>query len=401
MLRMAPLYRAAARAMRDWTLTAHCRFCSTSRKQEFNHTPSVKLIESDLFMKSTQIKPGAIAMLLTTLSIAAAQAQPSSSAAPENGPYRVTQTFRVGGEGGWDYLTVDAEHKLLYVPRSTHTMVLDARTGKTVADIPGQKRNHGVAIVASAGRGFITDGEDGSVTVFDLKNHSALGKVKTAEDADGVIYDPASGKVLVVCGDAGVMIPISPSLDLVTGKADAAVELGGKPEFLAADEQGKAYINLVDKDQVAVVDTRTMKVINKWATTPGGSPVGMAMDIARRHLFIGCRKPQKLIVMNADDGKVLADLPIGAGVDATKFDGDIFASCGDGTLTVARETSPGTFQIVQTVKTPRGARTMGIDPATHTLYLPTAEFEPASEGQRRPRSKPDSFMIVVVSRAGA
>jgi hypothetical protein len=315
----------------------------------------------------------------------------------ETRSYHVSQTFHVGGEGGWDYLTVDPEHKILFVPRSTHTLVLDANSGKTVADIPGQKRNHGVAIVASAGRGFITDGEDGSVTVFDLKTYSVLGKVKTADDSDGVIYDPASGKVLVVCGDAGVMIPISPDLDPATGKADTAVELGGKPEFLAADGQGKAYINLVDKDQVAVVDTKAMKVLNKWPTTPGGSPVGMSMDVGRHRLFIGCRKPQKLIVMNADDGKVLADLAIGAGVDATKFDGDAFASCGDSTLTVAREATAGKFQVVQTVQTPRGARTMGIDPTTHTLFLPTAEFEPPAAGQTRPRPKPGSFMIVVVS----
>lgn len=340
--------------------------------------------------------PLSLAVLITSFALA----QSAASAANYSPSYHVSQTFHVGGEGGWDYLTVDPEHKLLYVPRSTHTMVLDANTGKTVADIPGQKRNHGVAIVAGAGRGFITDGADASVTVFDLKTYEVLGKVKTADDADGVIYDPASGEVLVVCGDAGVMIPIAPDLDLATGKADAAVELGGKPEFLAADGQGKAYINLVDKDQVAVVDTKTMMVINKWPTTPGGSPVGMSMDPARRRLFIGCRKPQKLIVMAADDGKVLADLPIGPGVDATKFDGDAFASCGDGTLTVARETTPGKFELVQTVQTPRGARTMGIDPTAHTLYLPTAELEPPSGGQSRPRPKPGSFMIVVVGPAG-
>jgi DNA-binding beta-propeller fold protein YncE len=325
----------------------------------------------------------------------------SRAAAAQGATYGVSQTFHIGGEGAWDYLTVDPEHKLLYVPRSTHTMVIDAKTGKTVADIPGQKRNHGVALVPKAGRGFITDGSDASVTVFDLKTHAALGKIKTAEDSDGVIYDPASGKVLVVCGDAGVMIPIQPDLDVATGKADPSVDLGGKPEFLAADGHGKAYINLVDKDQVAVVDTKTMKVLDKWSTAPGGSPVGMAMDVKKRRLFIGCRKPQKLIVMSADDGKVLADLPIGAGVDATKFDpnGDAFASCGDGTLTVARETG-GKFEAAQTVQTPRGARTMGIDPAAHMLYLPTAEFNPPAEGQSRPRPKPDTFMIVVVSREG-
>jgi DNA-binding beta-propeller fold protein YncE len=336
-------------------------------------------------------------LALATLAASHGYAQAAEPSTGEMRTYQVSQTFHVGGEGGWDYLTVDPEHKLLYVPRSTHTMVLDANTGKTVADIPGQKRNHGVAIVADAGRGFITDGEDASVTVFHLKTYAVLGKVKTAEDSDGVIYDSASGKVLVVCGDAGVMIPISPHVELPAGKADPAVALGGKPEFLAADGQGKAYINLVDKDQVAVVDTRTMKVLSKWPTAPGGAPVGMAMDPAKRRLFIGCRKPQKLIVMNADDGKILASLDIGAGVDATKFDGDAFASCGDGTLTVARESSPGKFEVVQTVQTPRGARTMGIDPTTHTLYLPTAEFEPTAEGQTRPRPKPDSFKIVVAS----
>jgi DNA-binding beta-propeller fold protein YncE len=341
-------------------------------------------------------------ILLTTAVLVAslASAQPSKSASPQTRSYKVSQTFHVGGEGRWDYLTVDPDKELLFVPRTTHTMVLEAGTGKTVADIPGQQRNHGVAIVPGAGRGFITDGTGGSVTVFDLKTYAVLGKLKAPEDADGVIYDPASGKVLVVCGDAGVLIPISPDVDLGTGKADAAVELGGKPEFLAADGRGRAYINLVDKDQVAVVDTRTMQVLHKWSTSPGGSPVGMSMDTRGRRLFIGCRKPQKLVVMNADDGKVIAALPIGAGVDATKFDGDAFASCGDGTLTVARETAPGTFEVVQTVQTPRGARTMGIDPMTHTLYLPTAEFAPDSDGQRRPTPRPNSFMVVVVSPSG-
>ena len=348
-------------------------------------------------MKARKIRRITFPLTLAALAASLSCAHPATSSPGEIRAYQVSQAFHIGGEGGWDYLTVDSEHKLLYVPRSTHTMVLDANTGRTVADIPGQKRNHGVAIVASAGRGFITDGEDASVTVFDLKTYAVLGKVKTADDSDGVIYDSASGKVLVVCGDAGVMIPISPQLELPPGTADAAVALGGKPEFLAADGQGKAYINLVDKDQVAVVDTRTMKVLSKWPTTPGGAPVGMAMDPVKRRLFIGCRKPQKLIVMNADDGKILADLDIGAGVDAAKFDGDAFASCGDGTLTVARETAPGKFQVVQTVQTSRGARTMGIDPTTHTLYLPTAEFEPPAAGQTRPRPKPDSFKIVVVS----
>ena len=326
-----------------------------------------------------------------------AQAQPSPPAAA--GPYRVAQTFRIGGTGGWDYLTVDPEGKLLYVPRSTHTMVVDAVSGKTVADIPGQRRNHGVAIVPSAGRGFISDGQDGSVTIFDLKTNKVLGKVKAADDADGIIYDPNCGKVLVSCGDANVMVVISPDVDHTTGKADASVALGGKPEFLVAD-QDKIYVALVNKDQVAVIDSKTMKVIHKWPTAPGGSPVGMSMDPVGRRLFVGCRKPQKLIVMSAEDGTVLADLPIGAGVDATQFDGDIFASCRDGTLAVARETSPGKFAIVQTVATKQGAKTMGLDPTTHTLYLPTAVLVGGSSGKSRPATQPGSFMILVVQAAG-
>ena len=335
-----------------------------------------------------------VSLVLLVAVPAQAQSQPAPA---DSGPFQVATTFHIGGEGGWDYVTSDPEHKLLYVPRSTHTLVLDASTGKTVADIPGQKRNHGVALVTSLGRGFVTDGEDASVTIFDLKTNKVLGTIKAADDADGIIYDPASRKLLVSCGDAGALIPIAADVDPASGKADAAVELDGKPEFLVADGKGKVYVALVDKNQVAVVDTKTMKVLEKWPTAPGGGPVGMSMDTEHRRLFVGCRNPQKLIVMNADDGKVLAELPIGAGVDATRFDdGYIFASCRDGTLAVAREAAPGKFEIVQTVKTPPGARTMDVDSATHTVYLPTAEFGEAKDARGRPVPKPDSFMIVVV-----
>jgi DNA-binding beta-propeller fold protein YncE len=316
---------------------------------------------------------------------------------PATGPYQVAEVLRIGGAGGWDYITVDPENKHLYLPRTTHTMVLDAVTGKTVADIPGQKGNHGVALVPSAGRGFITDGRDGSVVVFDLKSFDVLGKVKAANDADGIIYDPASRKVLVSCGDAHVMVPITPDLDPKSGQADPAVQLGGKPEFLVADGQGKVFINLVDKDQVVVVDTKAMKVIDKWPTAPGGAPVGMSMDREHGRLFVGCRKPQKLIVMSAENGKVLADLPIGAGVDATQFDnGSIFASCRDGSLTIAQESSPGKFEIVQNLKTRLGAKTMAVDTTTHTAYLPTAEFGKETDARSRPIPKPDTFMVLVV-----
>jgi hypothetical protein len=313
------------------------------------------------------------------------------------GTWAVEKTFHIGGDGGWDYVTLDAKSHRLYVPRSTHTMVIDADSGKTLADIPGQKHNHGVALVPEAGRGFISDGS-GAVVIFDLKTNAVLGTIAAQPDADGIIFDKASGLVLVVSGDNRVLMTLKPDVDPKTGSIDAPIELGGKPEFLASDGAGKVYINLEDKNQVAVVDIKARKVLAHWPVAPGGAPVGLSIDTEKRRLFIGCRNPQKLIVMSTDDGKVLADLPIGAGVDATKFDGhQVFASCRDGKLAVASEGASGKFEIVQTVTTPIGARTMDIDPDTHKVYLATAEFEEQKPGATgRPVTKPGTFMIVVV-----
>ncbi len=315
--------------------------------------------------------------------------------------WHLAKTLHIGGEGGWDYLTVDPQTHRLYVPRSTHTMVIDADSGKVVADLPGQKIAHGVAIVPAVGRGFISDGGgEGAVVIFDLKTNAILGRIAAQPDADGIIFDPASGRVLVVSGDKGVLMSFKPDIDPKNGKIEPPIDLGGSPEFLASDAAGRVFVNLMDKNEVAVVDIGTRKVIARWPVAPGGAPVGMSIDSQKRRLFIGCRNPQKLIVMSTVDGKVLADLPIGAGVDATKIDGNqAFASCRDGTLAVAGETAAGKFAIVETVKTPEGARTMGVDPATHTIYLPTAEYEPAKPGVKgRPTTKPGTFMIVVVSR---
>jgi len=322
-----------------------------------------------------------------------------SAGASAQANWAVQNTFHIGGEGGWDYVTVDAANHRLYVPRSTHTMVIDADSGKTVADIPGQKHNHGVALAPGAGRGFITDGE-GAIVIFDLKTNAVLGSLKANQDADGIIFDEGSGLVLAVSGDDGVLMTIKPDVDPKTGTIDAPIALGGKAEFLAADGSGKAYINLEDKNEIAVVDLNARKVLAHWPVAPGGTPVGMSMDTKKRHLFIGCRNPQKLIVMNADDGKVIADLPIGAGVDATKFDGThVFASCRDGKMSIAGENSSGKYEIVETVTTAAGARTMDVDSSTHRAYLPTAEFEPQKPGATgRPQAKPGSFMILVVAQ---
>ncbi|HEY6768350.1 MAG TPA: YncE family protein [Candidatus Sulfotelmatobacter sp.] len=322
-----------------------------------------------------------------------------SGSVAAQGNWAVEKTFHIGGDGGWDYVTVDAKNHRLYVPRSTHTMVIDADSGKTIADIPGQKHNHGIALVPEAGRGFISDGS-GAVVIFDLKTNAVLGTVAAQPDADGIIFDKASGLVLVVSGDNGVLMTLKPDADPKTASIDPPIDLGGKPEFLASDGAGKVYVNLEDKNQVAVVDIEARKVLAHWPVAPGGSPVGLSIDTEKRRLFIGCRNPQKLIVMSTDDGKVLADLPIGAGVDATRFDGhQAFASCRDGKLAVAGESASGKFEIVQTVATPVGARTMDIDADAHKIYLATAEFEEPKPGATgRPVAKPGTFMIVVVAR---
>jgi hypothetical protein len=338
---------------------------------------------------------------IALLSLALLMVVPSgfSGRAVAQTAWAVEKTFHIGGEGGWDYVTVDAKTHRLYVPRSTHTMVINADSGLTIADIPGQQHNHGVALVPKVGRGFISDGS-GTVVIFDLKTNGVLGTITAQPDADGIIFDPFSGLVLVVSGDSGVLMSLKPDQDLRTGTIDPPIDLGGKPEFLASDGAGKVYVNLVDKDEVAVVDIKGRKVIARWPVAPGGAPVGMSIDTKNRRLFIGCRNPQKLIVLSIDDGKVLADLPIGAGVDATRVDGSqALASCRDGKLEVAGETAAGKFGILQTVTTPVGARRLDVDAETHKAYLATAEFEEPKPGAvGRPTPKPGTFMIVVVAR---
>jgi DNA-binding beta-propeller fold protein YncE len=309
--------------------------------------------------------------------------------------WNVVKTFSIGGPGGWDYLTVDPQTHRLYVPRSTHTMVVDGESGTVLADIPGQKNAHGVAL--AAGRGFISDGGgNGAIIIFDLKTHAVLGSLAAMPDADGIIFDPTSGRVLVVSGRGKALMSFKPDIDPKTGKIDEPIPLRGEPEFLAADPSGKAYINLMDKHEVAVVDLKARKVIGHWPVAPGGLPVGMAIDSKQGRLFIGCRGPQKLIVMSTKDGKILSDMPIGESVDAVKLEGgQAFASTAGAQLFVAGETS-GKFAIVETVKTGEGARTMGVDPSTHRIYLPSADYETGSNGKKS--VKPGTFRILVVAK---
>jgi DNA-binding beta-propeller fold protein YncE len=319
------------------------------------------------------------------------------SVAQDAGPakYEVADTIKVGGEGGWDYASLSEDGKLLFLPRTSHAMVVDTASGKVVGDFGKIGKGHGIAVAPTAGRGFLTDGKNGTVVVFDLKTFDVLGTIPAADDADGIIYDAASDSVLVSCGDAGVMLAIPANVDPKNGKPPATIELGGKPEFLATDVSGKAFVNLADKDMVAEIDTKAMKLVTKWSTGPGKDPTGLSIDTKNGRLYVGCRN-QKMIVMSTKDGAVLADLPIGRGVDGTAFaNGTAFASCTDGTLTIIRETSASKFEVVQTVKTAPGAKTMAVDSNASHIYLPTADMEPAV-GKARPTPVAGRFKVLVV-----
>ncbi|HTV04626.1 MAG TPA: hypothetical protein VME86_04605 [Acidobacteriaceae bacterium] len=310
--------------------------------------------------------------------------------------WQVAKTLHIGGQGGWDYVTVDAPRHRFFVTRQTHTMAIDIETGRVLADIPGQIRSHGVALVPRLNRGFITDGGgSGHILVFDMKTYKVLGSIPTMPDSDGIIYDPFTNQVLAVSGDGESLMTISPNIDPKNGRIETPIKLGGSPEFLAADASGRAYINLPDKNEVAVVDLHARKVVALWPVAPGGKNVGMAIDRVHHLLFIGCRNPQKLIVMSTETGKVVAALLLGNHNDAVRyFDGQAFASCGDGTLTIVGEKA-GKFEVEQVVKTAEGARTQGLDKLTRQIFLPTAQIEPGATG-RHPAMKPGTFEIVVV-----
>jgi DNA-binding beta-propeller fold protein YncE len=333
-----------------------------------------------------------ISLTVLLLSLRVASADP--------GTLQVTGTIQIGGDGRWDYAVLDAPGRYLYLTRTTHTDVIDTAAGRLTADIPGGKGLHGVALVPDLNRGFISDGHGAAVIIFDLRNNSVLGTLPAADDADGIIYDPASSHVFVACGDSAELLPIPANVDPAKGKADAPIDLGGKPEFLVSNGQGKIYVCLADQDQIAVIDTKAQKIITKYSTAPGKTPTGLSMDRDKGRLFIGCRN-MHMIIMDVKDGSILGDLPIGKGVDATAFNnGTALASCGDGTLTAIRETSPGKFEIVQTLNTAPGARTMAVDSATGTIYLPTAEMQPTTDpsgNPGRPKPVPGTFKVVVVT----
>jgi DNA-binding beta-propeller fold protein YncE len=315
--------------------------------------------------------------------------------------YHVVTTYKVGGDGGWDYLTTDAEARRVYISRGTHVMVLDADSGKGVGDIADTPGVHGIALAPELGRGFTSNGREGTVSIFDIKTLATSSKVKVGDNPDAILYDPATKRVFTFNGRS----QDSTVVDAASGKVLGTIKLDGKPEFAASDAKGMIYVNIEDKSELTAIDSNKMEVKAKWSLAPCTEPSGLSIDRKKRRLFVGCDN-KMMAVVDADSGKVLATPAIGEGVDATTFDaetGMAFASCGgDGVLTVVKEESPGKFT-AENVPTQKGARTLALDAKTHNVFVVTAQFgtrpEPTTDNPHpRPPMVPDSFVVLVVGK---
>ena len=315
--------------------------------------------------------------------------------------YHVVATYKVGGDGGWDYLTTDSEARHIYISRGTHVMVLDADSGKSVGDIADTPGVHGIALAPELGRGFTSNGREGTVSIFDIKTLATSSKVKVGDNPDAILYDPATKRVFTFNGRS----QDSTAIDAATGKVLGTIKLDGKPEFAASDAKGEIFVNIEDKSELVAIDPAKLEVKAKWPLAPCTEPSGLAIDRKHRRLFVGCDN-KMMAVVDADSGKVLATPAIGDGVDATAFDdetGLAFASCGgDGVLTVVKEDSPGKFT-AENVTTQKGGRTLALDSKTHKVFVVSAQFGPrpaptADNPRPRPPILPDSFVVLVVGK---
>ncbi len=312
-----------------------------------------------------------------------------------DGPYHFIKGIPVSGEGGWDYCSVDSAGQRLYVSHGTEVVVIDLAKDQVAGVITNTPGVHGLAPAPELGRGFVSCGRENKAAIVDLKTLQILSKVDTGLNPDGMLYEPGQQEAYMFNGRGQSATVI----DAKAGKVVATIPLGGKPEFAQADSKaGRVYDNLEDKSEVAVIDTKTHTVVTNWPIAPGEEASGMAIDLKNHRLFLGCGGSKAMVMMDSTSGKVITSVPIGQGVDANAFDpgtGFAFASCGDGTTTIAHEDTPDKLTVVQTLETQRGSRTMTIDPKTHKIYLAAAQFEAPAEGQRRGKMVPGSFKILV------
>jgi len=322
-------------------------------------------------------------------------------------PYHFLKEIPIGGDGGWDYLSVDPMMERLYVSHATKVVVIDLKNDEIVGEITNTPGVHGVAIASELGLGVTSNGRENKAGIVDLKTLQTILKVETAQGPDGMLYNSGQQEAYLFCGRAQSATVI----DVKGGKVVATIPLGGRPEFATVDpEAGRVFDNLEDKSEVAVIDTKAHRVTNRWPIAPGEEGSGMAIDVAHHRIFIGCGGSKTMVMMDNTSGKVLTSVPIGDGVDANAFDPGTqlaFASCGDGTTTIAHEDGDK-LTVVQTLKTEPRARTMALDPATHKIYLASAQFAALTNSaavstnqvssaprRQRPQMIPGTFKILV------
>src|SRR5438552_18202901 len=340
--------------------------------------------------------------LKTMLAIGCAVACLSAAAIAED-LYKFLNEIPIGGEGGWDILTIDGAARRLYLSHATKVVVVDleknAVTGE-IADTPGV---HGFLAVPEVGRGFSSNGKENKASVVDLKTLRTVSKIETGESPDALVYDSKHGEVYIF-NHRGSSVTV---IDAKTSKVAATISLGGGPEFAAVDPTAdRVYVNIEDKSEVAAIDTAKHEVVAHWPLAPGEEPSGIALDAAHHRVFSGCHN-KMMTMLHTDTGKVIANVPIGAGTDGCSFDDAtqlVFASCGDGTTTIAKEETPEKLTVVQTLQTERGARTMAIDPKTHRIYLPSAQFQPPPSpspgaSPARPTIVPNTLKLLVYGPA--
>jgi YVTN family beta-propeller protein len=324
----------------------------------------------------------------------------------QKGIYHLLRKVSLGAAPGggeyFDYLTFDASTRRIYVSHGTEVKVINADSGAIIGTITGLKRCHGVALVDDLGKGFITDGDSGTVVIFDLKTLKVISSVKAAPDADAILYDPASNHIFSFNGDGHSATVIDPKSETVV----ATIELGGVPENAVADGKGTIYNNNEEKNDVAVIDSRTHAIKARWPVAPAGEPTAIAMDREHRRLFIAGRNPQMLVVMDSDNGKVIQSFPISAGADFAIYEPKtrmVFCSTRAGLIHIFHEDTPDKFSVAEVVKTEVGAKTMALDPKTHNLYLTTADFgaAPAPTPERPhpyPPAIPGTFHLLIYGR---
>jgi YVTN family beta-propeller protein len=309
--------------------------------------------------------------------------------------FHVANVFHIASSGGWDYIAVGPDNNRIYVSHGTQVNVLDATNGDSIGVIPNTTGVHGIAFAPALGKGYTSNGRLNNITVFDLKSNQVLSQIAAGTNPDAIMYDDFSKLIITCNGRSSDLSLIDPS----TEKLVATIAVGGKPETAVSDGRGKIFVNIEDKNEIISVDINSRTVLNRWPLAPSERPTGLAIDLKNNRLFAGCEKT--LVVLDATAGKVIARVTIGNGCDGVVYDpslGFAFASCGEGVLSIVHETSNGEYALLENVTTKASARTSAIDPKTHTVYLPAAEFQKNATPGTRPPVVPGTFQVLVVKR---